>query len=72
MLYHPDSDKIGKPVENEVITKLVNELKSGKISDPDCAEYRYDGVVKYASYYVFMDSYGIVINNYIHHVKNEC
>ena len=52
MLYHPDSDKIGKPVENEVITKLVNELKSGKISDPDCAEYRYDGVVKYASYYV--------------------
>ena len=22
--------------------------------------------------YVFMDSYGIVINNYIHHVKNEC
>ncbi len=52
MLYHPDSDKIGKPVENEVITKLVNELKSGKISDTDCAEYRYDGVVKYASYYV--------------------
>ena len=52
MLYHPTAEKIGSPVENEVVTKLVADLKNGKIADPDCVEYLFKGVTKYASYYI--------------------
>lgn len=52
MLYHPTAEKIGSPVENEVVTKLVADLKEGKIAEPDCVEYEFKGVMKYASYYI--------------------
>lgn len=52
MLYHPTPEKIGSPVENAVVTKLVADLKEGKIAEPACVEYDFKGVTKYASYYV--------------------
>ena len=52
MPYHPTAEKIGSPVENEVVTKLVADLKEGKIAEPDCVEYEFKGVMKYASYYI--------------------
>ncbi len=52
MLYHPTADKIGSPVENEVVTALVADLKGGKIADPACVEYNFRGVIKYAAYYI--------------------
>ena len=52
MLYHPAAEKIGSPVENEVVTKLVAGLKEGKIAEPDCVEYEFKGAMKYASYYI--------------------
>ena len=52
MLYHPTADKIGSPVENEVVTALVADLKSGKIAEPACVDYNFKGVVKYAAYYI--------------------
>ena len=52
MLYHPTAEKIGSPVENEVVTKLVADLKEGKIAEPDRVEYEFKGVMKYASYYI--------------------
>lgn len=52
MLYHPTADKIGKPVENEVITKVVAELKNGNIPEPEVVSYEFKGEKKYAGYYV--------------------
>lgn len=52
MLYHPTAEKIGSPVENEVVTKLVADLKEGKIAEPDCVAYEFNGAMKYASYYI--------------------
>ncbi len=53
MMYHPTAEKIGKPVENEVVTKLVNGLKSGgSIPEPDVVTYEFKGATKYAGYYV--------------------
>lgn len=52
MLYHPTADKIGSPVENEVVTNLVAGLKEGKIAEPDCVAYEFKGVMKYASYFI--------------------
>ena len=52
MLYHPTADKIGSPVENEVVTGLVADLQNGQIADPACVEYVFKGATKYAAYYV--------------------
>ena len=52
MLYHPTADKIGQSVENEVVKKLVEDLKGGNIAKPACVEYEFKGAMKYASYYI--------------------
>lgn len=52
MLYHPTAEKIGQPVENEVVKKLVEDLKGGTIAKPACVEYEFKGAMKYASYYI--------------------
>lgn len=52
MLYHPTADKIGKPVENEVVKGVVSGLANGKIPESEVVEYDFHGVKKYAAYYV--------------------
>ncbi|MBQ8946313.1 MAG: hypothetical protein IJ058_05785 [Lachnospiraceae bacterium] len=52
MLYHPNEEKIGQPVENEAVTGLVAGLQNGQMPDPDILEYNYGGKVKYAGYYI--------------------
>lgn len=61
MLYHPTVEKVGQSVENSVVTGLVADLKAGKNITPDCVEYEYKGVTKYASYYVPAGSNFILI-----------
>lgn len=53
MLYHPTAEKIGQPVENAVVTEVVNNIKAGK-QNQECkvVTYKYKGADKYASYYV--------------------
>lgn len=50
MYYHPNHDKIGKPVENEVIRKVVQTIQSGTIPEEAVVEYQYQGETKYAAY----------------------
>lgn len=52
MLYHPSADKIGQPVENVVVTEIVSELAKGTIPEARVVEYDFNGVKKYAAYYV--------------------
>ncbi len=52
MLYHPDPEKIGNPVENAAVKKVVAELAEGNHPQPECVSYKYKGVQKYAAYYV--------------------
>ncbi len=52
MLYHPTQDKVGAPVENVVVTGLVQSLSAGKVVEPGCTEYDFKGVTKFAAYYV--------------------
>ena len=63
MLYHPTADKIGQSVENEVVKTLVADIRSGKIPKPDVVGYEFNGVIKYAAYYVGVNaSYILVIS----------
>lgn len=50
MLYHPLPEKIGQPVENAVVTGIVEKLKAGNKPQDDVVTYDFNGVKKYASY----------------------
>ncbi len=52
MLYHPTREKVGQPVENVVISGLVEEIAAGTMPEPNVVEYDYNGVTKYAAYYI--------------------
>lgn len=62
MLYHPTQDKIGKPVENEVVKGVVAKIQSGIIPQPEVVSYEFGGKIKYASYYVLSTNDVIVIS----------
>lgn len=50
MLYHKTAEKVGKPVENEVIKGVVERIGKGEAVDADIVEYLYQGETKIASY----------------------
>ncbi|MBR5577533.1 MAG: HAMP domain-containing protein [Lachnospiraceae bacterium] len=52
MLYHPQDDKIGKPVENSVIKEVTAKLQAGQKVENTVVSYSYKGAMKYAAYYV--------------------
>ena len=52
MMYHPTEEKIGKPVENEVVKGLVAQIQDGKVPTAAVTDYLFKGQIKYASYYV--------------------
>ncbi|NLL77912.1 MAG: methyl-accepting chemotaxis protein [Clostridiales bacterium] len=61
LLYHPTADKIGQPVENEVVAKLVADIAKGNITEPEVAAYEFNGVMKYAAYYIGTDAKYILV-----------
>ena len=61
MLYHPNPDKIGQPVENAAVKSLVAKLEAGESPAPDCIVYEYKGAVKYAAYYIGKDDAYILV-----------
>lgn len=52
MLYHPTPEKIGKKVENTAVDGLVKELEAGKEVEPELIKYEFNGLQKYAPYYI--------------------
>ena len=50
MLYHPDQEKIGNPVENACVKAIVEELSAGRIPADDAVKYEYKGAIKYAGF----------------------
>ena len=52
MIYHPTESKIGSPVTNSVILGVSQDIKAGKAVSSQVVEYKFNGVMKYAAYYV--------------------
>ena len=61
MLYHPTASKIGQPVENTVVKGLVAQIQAGTIPESSVTSYNFNGVIKYASYYVAPDGAFILV-----------
>lgn len=52
MMYHPTRDKVGSPVENAVVSGVVQKLNAGQIPKPEVVQYVFKGADKYAAYYI--------------------
>lgn len=50
MLYHPTADKVGLPVENELINGVVNRVMNGEDVSTTSEEYLYKNVMKLSAY----------------------
>lgn len=61
MLYHPTKEKVGQPVENEVVKGVVSQLQAGTVPEPAVVEYIYKGATKYAAYYVVERGHCILV-----------
>ena len=61
MLYHPTAEKIGQPVENDVVKQLLDEVSKGNRPETSVITYEFNGVIKYASYYIGENMEYIVI-----------
>lgn len=59
--YHPNKDKIGQPVENEVVKGLVAQIQAGEHPESEMISYEYNGIEKYASYFVTADNSAILV-----------
>ena len=62
MLYHPTREKVGQPVENEVVKGLVAQLANGQKPEPDVTSYEFKGVVKYAAYKIIDNNNILVVS----------
>ena len=50
MLWHPNPEKIGNPVENAAVKGIVADLQAGKIVEDGAILYEYKGALKLAGY----------------------
>lgn len=62
MLYHPTEEKVGQPVENVVVTKLVEDIQAGQHPDDAVVDYDFNGTIKYASYHVLSNNSILVVS----------
>ena len=52
MLYHPTPEKIGEPVENEVVKGVVATIGKGEQPENGVVGYEFKGAMKYAAVFV--------------------
>ncbi len=61
MLYHPTTEKIGLPVENEAIKNVVKRVQEGEVVGPDTVDYTFQGDRKKASYRMIPETNWILV-----------
>ncbi|SCX79034.1 Methyl-accepting chemotaxis protein [Lachnospiraceae bacterium XBB2008] len=61
MMFHPNEEKVGNPVENAAVKSLVAQIQAGVHPEPGVIEYEYKGAYKYAAYYVDKDNLSILV-----------
>lgn len=60
-LYHPTKDRVGNPVENEVVKGIVAELKADRTPADAVVTYEFKGANKIAGYSILSDRSVLVV-----------
>lgn len=61
MLYHPTAEKIGQPVENDAVKKMLNEIQGGSIPKPETVQYVFQGEKKFSACYTSKKQFILVV-----------
>lgn len=62
MVYHPSEEKIGQPVENELIKGVLSDMEAGNEIDRHAVvSYNFDGTAKYAAYYITAGNEAVLV-----------
>lgn len=61
MLYHPNSERVGQPVENTAVQAIVADIGSGFYRAPDVIEYIYKGEKKFAGFHISDIDHSILV-----------
>ncbi len=62
MVYHPSEEKIGQPVENEIIKGVLSDMEAGNEIDRHAVvSYNFDGTAKYAAYYITAGNEAVLV-----------
>ena len=61
MLYHPTAEKIGEPVENEAVKKMLTTIQGGTIPQPETVQYEFNGDKKFAACYASQNNFLLVV-----------
>ena len=61
MLYHPTAEKIGEPVENDAVKKMLKEIKGGNMPKPETVQYTFQGAKKFAACYTSEKQFILVV-----------
>lgn len=61
MLYHPTKEKVGQPVENDLVKGIVADLEKGVRRESDVIEYDFQGGTKYAAFYITKNNSSIIV-----------
>lgn len=63
IIYHPDSEKLGKSIDIEPIADIIGMLGSGSIPQPDILHYTHNGRKEFSSYYVVGEGKAVLVLN---------
>ena len=61
MLYHPSAEKIGQPVENDAVKKMLKEIQGGSIPKPETVQYVFQGEKKFSACYTSKKQFILVV-----------
>lgn len=61
MLYHPTAEKIGQPVENDAVKKMLKEIQGGSIPKPETVQYVFQGEKKFSACYISKKQFILVV-----------
>lgn len=61
LLMNPRSDMVGVPVQNKLVTDLVEQIHRGIIPEPGYMEFEFEGVKKFASYCIVDGGQAILV-----------
>ncbi|WMC91527.1 methyl-accepting chemotaxis protein [Kineothrix sp. MB12-C1] len=61
MLYHPDSDKIGKAIKNDWSDNLLSNIATHDIPENDVVIITDDGIERYAAYYIIRNATAVLV-----------
>ncbi len=61
ILYHPDSDKIGKVIQNDLADNILSDIANHDIPENGVVMINDEGIERYAAYYIIKNATAVLV-----------